>query len=411
VRICLDLSPAVHRRGGIGRYAGELAAALMVLADGEAPGDRAEDDRVEVIRPKDGAGERPQGAETYIAFYNDARSARLDPPFDRLPRIAIPAGNKPWRLAVMAAHWARRSQAIGFAGVDVFHGTDHLLPYLPGLGRVLSVHDLTFRLFPSTHTPLNRWFLRSMLPRFLRHAHAVVVDSASTRRDLLRFHPIDPGKVHTIPLGVARRFRPAPPDAIAAVRATYGLPDRFILSVGTLEPRKNLPVALAAYREIRARGLPHRLVLAGPRGWLGEGLENRLRELGLEGEVDFPGYVADADLPALYSAADAFAFPSLYEGFGLPPLEAMACGTPVIASEVSAIPEVVGDAGLLVRPDDVSAWAAAISRVVEAAEDGGLNLRSTMRAKGLARAAAFTWERTARATLAVYRLASDASRR
>jgi glycosyltransferase involved in cell wall biosynthesis len=188
------------------------------------------------------------------------------------------------------------------------------------------------------------------------------------------------------------------PDALARVRACYGLPERYVFCVGTIEPRKNLTTLLEAYQALRSRGFNFKLVIVDKKGWLYKGFFRRLRELGLEGEVVFPGFIPDEDLPALYSAAELFVFPSLYKGFGLPPLEAMACGTPVIASNASSLPEVVEEAGIMVEPRDVSGLTEAMRRVLT---DEGK--RREMREKGLRQAARFSWERTAQETLEVYR--------
>lgn len=369
MRIALDVSAAVHHRAGIGRYAQELAAALMALdTDHEL-----------------------------VAFFNQPDAARVDAPLDQLPAIPCPWASKPWRVRVLLAHLLRRPQDGLLPGVALFHGTDNLLPWLKRIRRVFTVHDLAFRFYPETHTPLNRWFLRLMLPRFLRHADAVIAVSESTRRDVVREYAIAESKVTVVREGVAPLFRPVSPAEQVDVRRRYQLPDRFILFVGTIEPRKNIVTLLQAYRALLDRDLGLRLVVVGAQGWLGTPLQTKLRALGLEDEVTFAGFVADEDLPAVYSAADLFVFPSLYEGFGLPVLEAMACGVPVITSNTSALPEVAGAAGLAVAPRDVAGLAEAMRHVL-AAEP----LRQELRARGLAQAARFSWERAAWETLAVY---------
>ena len=370
MRICLDISPAVHRRAGLGRYAQELTAALLAI-DTE---------------------------NEYVAFYNRPSEAQIDPPLDRLSHLTTNLPNKPWRMSVLLAQLARIPQDRLFPGVDLFHATDHLLPRLSRVRSVFTLHDLVFRFYPETHMPLNRWFLTLMMPHFLRAADMVIAVSECTKRDAMRLYGLDEAKIRVIYEGVDPRFRSADPETIEAVRARYGLPERFILSVGTIEPRKNLTTLLEAYRTLRDRGSDFKLVIVGRKGWLYEGFFRRLRELGLEGEVVFPGFVPDEDLPALYSAAELFVFPSLYEGFGLPPLEAMACGTPVVCSNAASLPEVVGNAAIMVDPYDVEGLAEAMHRVLADAD-----LREELREKGLARARQFTWERTARETVAVYR--------
>jgi glycosyltransferase involved in cell wall biosynthesis len=305
----------------------------------------------------------------------------------------------------MSSHLAGRSQDGLFPGIDLFHGTDHLLPRLKRVRGVLTVYDLTY-LLTDTHTTLNRRFLTLMMPRFLRAASAVIAISESTRRDMERHYPGSEHKTHVIYGGVAARFRPAPADEMVAVREKYRLPPRFILAVGTIEPRKNLVRLLEAYRGLLDRGVEIGLVIAGRKGWRYEDFFARLSDLHLIEKVTLLGPFPDADLPALYSAADVFAFPSLYEGFGLPVLEAMACGTPVVASNTSSIPEVAGGAGLLVAPHDAQALAEALERVLSDVE-----LRAAMRGKGFAQAQRFTWERTAQATLDLYRAVLAGKRR
>ena len=369
MNICLDLSAAVHQRAGIGRYAQELTVALTTLA--------------------------PE--HTYTAFFNRAAEARPDPAVAALPRLPVPWGDKPWRLRVMLAHLLHRPQDVLLPGVDLFHGADHLLPCLDRIPSVFTLYDLTYLAVRQAHTTLNRLYLTLMVPRFLQAARAIIVISESTQRDALNRYPGDANKFHVIYGGVSRKFCPAAPHAVAAVRQRYGLPEQFILAVGTIEPRKNYETLLVAYRALRERGQTVGLVIAGKKGWRSEAFFRQLHDLGLEDQVCLLGYVADVDLPALYTAAEVFAFPSLYEGFGLPALEAMACGTPVIASNTSSLPEIVGDAGLLVAPHDIAGLTTAIEAGLRDAA-----LRADLRARGLTQAGRFTWEATAQATLQVY---------
>lgn len=369
MRVCVDLSPAVHRRAGIGRYARDLATALLA-----------------------------EGVGDLVAFYNDA-SGRLtpEPPLDVLPRLTLRRATKPWRLTVALADALRRPQDALLPGVDLFHATDHLLPFLKGPRTVATLHDLAFLVDPTVHTRTNRWFLAAMVPRFLKRADAVIAVSECTARDARRLLGLDPARIAVVPSGVDARFRPPTGTEVAETRARLGLPDRYLLYVGTVEPRKNLPTLLRAYAALRRRGDSPRLVVAGRLGWLTDGFFKSLRELDLESDVIRLGYVADADLPALYGGAEAFAFPSRYEGFGFPVLEAMACGTPVVCSSASSLPEVAGDAALLHDPNDAAALADALARLVSDRE-----LRAELRARGLTQAARFTWSRAARETRAVY---------
>jgi glycosyltransferase involved in cell wall biosynthesis len=369
MKICVDVSPAVHGHAGIGRYTQELLAALLQV----------------------------DAANDYVAFYNQPATAHLTPPLDRLPRRTSRLPNKPWRAQVLLAHLTRWPQDRRFRGIDVFHATDNLLPHLTHLRSVFTLHDLAFHYYPETLSAANRRFLEAMMPHFLRAADRIIAVSESTRRDAVQRYGIDENRIRVVYEGVSARFRPAPGGAVAALAQKHNLPARFILALGTVEPRKNLVTLLEAYRLLKTRGLGLKLVVVGKVGWLAETTWQRLRALGLEGEVILPGFIPDEDLPALYSASALLAFPSLYEGFGLPVLEAMACGTPVVCSNASSLPEVAGHAAILVDPLDVAGWAAALGRVL--ADEG---LREEMRGSGMAQATRFSWERAARETLATY---------
>jgi glycosyltransferase involved in cell wall biosynthesis len=239
-----------------------------------------------------------------------------------------------------------------------------------------------------------------MMPRFLSAADMIIAVSECTKRDAMRLYGTPADKIHVVPEGVDARFkRVTHPGRLAHIRATYSLPERFVLCVGTIEPRKNLPVLFEALASRRERNLEMwDLAIVGKPGWLYEPTFRRVTELGLQDRVRFVGYVGDHDLPAIYSAASVLAMPSRYEGFGLPVLEAMACGTPVVCSNMSSLPEVAGGAALLVAPDDVQGWEEAITHVLN---DG--TLRAGMCERGLAQAARFTWEQAARQTSDLYR--------
>lgn len=285
--------------------------------------------------------------------------------------------------------------------VDLLHVQYTAPPFAP-CPVVATVHDLSFEHLPKTFKRRSRLQLRLTVRRTARAAAHVIAPSEFTRRDLVKSYGLDPARVSVIPLAAAPHFRPVEDAAeVGRVRALYGLGGDYILAVGSIQPRKNLARLVRAYADLRReRGksnLPQ-LVLVGRRAWLyGE----TLRAVGESGAADsiiLTGYVSEGDLPALYAGALCFAYPSFFEGFGLPPLEAMRCGTPVLAGDRTSLPEVVGDAGLLVDPFDTGALAHGLARLVD---DGAL--RAELRERGLDRARSFDWRHTARMTLEVYR--------
>jgi glycosyltransferase involved in cell wall biosynthesis len=370
VNIVIDVSPAVYHRAGIGRFAYELAKTLAT----EAPEHR------------------------YTAFYNQPPGATpsFDPGLDILPRRSVPWADKPWRLRVLLAHYVRRGQDALVGDADVFHATDHLLPYLHDAANVFSLHDLTF-LTTETHTTLNGLFLRLSMRRFLERADAIVVPSEATKTDALRYFRLPEAKLHVVPYGVDQRFFQVESDAVRSALQKYSLPDTFILSVGTIEPRKNLSRLLDAYLLLRAQGIAMPLVLVGRKGWRSQEFLKRLEAAQLGQDVQLLGFVDDFDLPALYAAATVFVYPSLYEGFGFPVLEAMASGTPVVCSNAASLPEVVGQAGLLVSPYDSDELSTAMLAVISKSD-----LRAALKEAGHQQAQQFNWSATARATLGVY---------
>lgn len=272
-------------------------------------------------------------------------------------------------------------------------------PFSAPCPLVTTIHDTVWRTMPETFPWKDRMVLDAFLPGTIRRAAAVTTGSEFARSEILRYYPQAAAKTQVVPYGVDAAFRPVDDEAAcAALRRKYDLPERFILSVGVLQPRKNVEGLIRAYAQLPSE-LRHEyaLVITGKRGWL---TDNLPRVAAGEG-VLFTGYVEDAELPALYSLATCFAYPSLYEGFGLPPLEAMACGTPVVTSTVASLPEVTGEAALLVDPTDTPALSAALARLLT--NDA---LCAELRAKGLLRAAQFTWAKSAAQLLGVLRQAA-----
>jgi glycosyltransferase involved in cell wall biosynthesis len=284
--------------------------------------------------------------------------------------------------------------------LDLVHDPTGVTPFMFGVGRtrtLVTIHDTIPWSFPGVSSRLDTWIYRYWLPLALPHVNGIITISETSKADIIHHLNIRQQKIQVVYRCVSQVYRPADANAIAEVRARYGLPENCILYVGSAEERKNLRRLLHAYARLVQNDSQRQLVIAGPHQPSTSPIGNVIQELDLGQRVTFTGYIRETDLPALYSAAEVFVFPSLYEGFGLPPLEAMACGTPVITSNASSLPEVVGDAALTVDPYDVDGLAAAIERAL-ADED----LRAELRRRGLERAARFTWERAARETLAVY---------
>ena len=280
-------------------------------------------------------------------------------------------------------------------GLDLVHAPTHYGTFVPGRCRnVITIHDVTPLLYPETHGRMQVYYHRFILPRVLDRADAVITISECSKRDILRCYGIAESKLHVVYNGVDARFAPG---LSRDSDFTKSLPARYILNIGTLEARKNLPRLIEAFALARKKGLTHPLVIGGVKGWRMSQLANIVEQCGVSQAVHFLGYVDDADIPALYANAEFFVYPSLYEGFGLPVLEAMGCGTPVITSNVSSLPEVAGDAALLIDPRDVQDLAEKLLQMAGCAE-----LRATLAEKGLAQAARFSWEKTARETLQVY---------
>jgi glycosyltransferase involved in cell wall biosynthesis len=288
--------------------------------------------------------------------------------------------------------------------LDLLHSLHYTRPLWLPCASVVTLHDMTFFLLPELHTRLRRWFFPPMVRYSARAAQALLAVSESTRQDALRLLQIPPARIHTTPLGVDPAYHPGYPLAQRqAVRQKYLLPERFLLYVGTVEPRKNLVGLLQAYaRLVSQAGSPPPLVIVGRLGWMVSAVFTEVETLGLKEKVQFTGYVAAEDLPVVFNLAELFVYPSFYEGFGLPPLEGLACGVPVITTAVSSMPEYIGQAGLLVPPGDIPALADAMQRLLADPE-----LRRRLAQAGPPQAAAFTWERTARLTLDVYRQVCD----
>ncbi len=386
--IVIDASPAVHHKAGLGRYAEELIAALV--HDRQRTGGRGEE---------------------YVAFYHDAAGATPSKVIQSLTCIATPQTPYPWRLRALMAQLLNLSQdalldqssaVLGapLGPAKLFHATEHLLPRFKRIKTAFTLHDLIFRFFPQHHLPRNRIFLNLAMPLFLKRADIIICVSEHTKRDAINSYGVPEGKMRVIHEGVHPRFRRVhDANTLWAVREKYRLPERFIMALGTVEPRKNLITLFDAFKALREQdtALADEVIVVGRQGWLHEATYRAVHERGLTGRVRFLGLVDDADLPAVLSLAQVLAFPSVYEGFGFPPLEAMACGTPVISSHASSLPEICGDAALLIPPLGVAEWVMALRRVLT-----DQPLQTDLRRRGPLRAAQFSWQKAAEQTAGVY---------
>ena len=358
MRIGLDASRAtVARRTGTENYARRLIEGLLTL----------------------GAGHH------FTLYFRDppppgmwTSGARVEPRVIPFPRL--------WTHARLSYELAVRRPR-----PDVLFVPAHVLPLVHPLPSVVTIHDLGYRHFPGAHPLGQRLYLDGSTRFSARAATRVIADSQATRADLTRFYGIPPDKITVVYPGRDESLRRVDPGP---VRARSGLAEDYVLHVGTLQPRKNLLRLMEAVSALRAQGQALHLVLAGRAGWLAEPILARARELA--GLVRVLDYVPDEDLAGLYTGARVFAFPSLYEGFGFPILEAMACGTPVVCANSSSLPEVAGDAALLVDPADVPALTQALARVL-----ADPALRATLVDRGSEQVARFSWDKAAGETLAV----------
>lgn len=368
MRIGIDATALPPQPVGAGNYMIQLIRALAALED----------------------------APDLVIFAHQHGAALISvPPNPRLSWVVLPDRSPAQRLVWEQAIFPKEVRA---AGVDLLHSLHYTRPFTLPCPSVVTFHDLTFFLFPHLHTRSKRLFFPNAMRFSARRAEALIAISENTRQDAIRLLGIPPAKIFTTPLAVTGDFRPvSDPAKLEPVRQKYKLPAHFILYVGVVEPRKNLPQLLRAYKNVVTAGCTLPLVIVGRFGWMYEEVLHLIDQLGLKERIQFTGYVPGEDLPIVYNLADIFVYPSLYEGFGLPPLEAMACGTPVITTAVSSMPEHVGDAGLLIPPQDEDALTQALLRLLK---DTGL--QNELAQKGPRQAAQFTWKRTAQQTLFVY---------
>jgi glycosyltransferase involved in cell wall biosynthesis len=368
LRVAVDATAVPARLTGAGVYTSRLLAALA----------RRDDVDLDVFAAPGSAG-------------------LLAGPGLRLHQVAAARSGRPARIA-----WSRLAagRAARAAGARVLHGVHYELPLrgTGGLAQVVTVHDLTVVTHAEWHEPSKVWYFRRAMRHAVAAAERVVCVSAATARDATRHLGVPPERIDVTPLGTD--LAPAPEAAVHDLRDRLGLTGPYLLGLGTLEPRKDLPTLVRAFAAL-AGELPHTLVLAGLAGWGSGALAEAVAASGVADRVLLPGYVPEADKAALFTGADLFVYPSRYEGFGLPVLEAMACGVPVLTTTGGSLPEVAGDAALLVDPGEPDLLAGAMARLL-----GDPAARARLARRGRARAAARTWERCAALTADAYRRAA-----
>lgn len=368
MRIGIDCTAIPAEPVGAGKYIIELVRALVSLDSG--------DEWVLFVQPK--------GRE----LIGLPASLRL--------QYILTAENRPaWRLL---GEQLVLPVLVKRAGVDLLHSPHYTRPFILPCASVITFHDMTFFLFPELHTRVKRLFFQNAIRLSASKADALIAVSESTRRDAIRLLGISPHKIYSTPLGVSERYRLISDEVVLEkARLRYKLPAKYLLYVGTIEPRKNLPLLIRSYYRFLDQGNALPLVVVGRKGWMFDDTFQLIEELGLKDKVFFAGYISEEDMPLVYNLAQAFVYPSLYEGFGLPPLEAMACGVPVITTAISAMRDHVAGAGILVPPNDEQALAQAIHMLIQDS-----SVREKLSIEGQTRAAQFTWKRTAQETLKAY---------
>ena len=381
-RVAIDARRLHGLRRGVGQYVSQLVRHLPSLAP-----------EVEFLlfvdRPLPGL-QIPEGC----------RQVLVGRPFTAESQSLSGLGSK-----IRSYHWMNYSvpNALKREQVDLFHATNFAMPARTSCPCVVTVHDLIYARAPGAFEPLYERYLKVTVPAAVRRARHVIVDSAATREDLLEFVAPDPARVSVVHLGVGDEYHVhEDTHELDCAREQLGLPRRFILHVGAIERRKRIEILLAAAAPLLNGGLVDEVVLAGEEGHGAGNVRRTAADLGIQDRVRYLGYVPQDSLPVLYSLARVLSLASVYEGFGMPVLEAMACGTPVVTSDVSSLPEVAGDAALMVTPDDALGLRQALERLLTDSE-----LRSEMVRRGLARVRGFSWGRAAAGHAAVYRQVLD----
>jgi len=369
-KIAIDYTPAYEQGGGIGRYVRDLVTALSLI----------------------------DNQSDYRLFVSGASKNTL------LDQVGHNFSWKPTRISPkwFARLWHRLKIPLPveqFTGrIDLYHATDFVLPpTLQSTKTLLTVHDLSFVRVPETASPSLKAYLDRVVPLSVKRADHILADSQATKDDLMELYGVTPEKITVLLTGVDKRFQPSNIGELT-MRSKYALSDRpYLFTIGTVQPRKNYARIIHSLAKLRAEGHDLDLVIAGGRGWLEDPIYQAIQETQMMDYVKLIGFADDEDIPTLYTQAKCVVFPSLYEGFGYPVLEGMACGTPVVTSNVSSLPEVAGDAALMVNPYDVDAITNAIRSIITDSE-----LRKTLTERGFEQIKQFTWEKSARQLHQIY---------
>ncbi len=361
-------------------------------------------DAIPLVANKTGVGHYTDALAEWLARTHHDHQYELVSPFDfHFPNGHQPPANLHKRFTpvhpLLRKWWlVGLPTLLRLSPFDLFHGTNYCIPVFAPCPTVVTIHDLSLYAQTTTHEANNVTRGKRRIPIMARRADMIIAPSEATKREIEHYLRIPAERIRVVYEAARPKMQPLPPADCAAVLQKHGIDRPYLLYTGTIEPRKNLLKLLRAYSEI-IHTTEHRLklVLCGGRGWLDNEIFDLVTALNLQEMVQFTGYVEDEDLPALYSACEVFVYPSLYEGFGLPPLEAMACGAPVVTSNTSSLPEVVGNAGVMVSPHEASELAQALVNLLNDPAQ-----RGHLRQAGLARAQLFSWERAAHETQAVY---------
>ncbi len=368
MRICIDIQPAVAQRAGVGRYTKNLVEHLGEFT----------------------------GTDALRLFYFDFRGRGLSfpapqaevHPFRRIPGRCIQQAWK--RMDWPPFEW--------FAGpADLYHFPNFTIPPVSSAARtIVTIHDMSFFRYPHFAEERNLRFLQSTIHKTVERADAILTDSRFSAREIAECLNVDPERIHAVHLGVSPECQRASPASIDSLRGNLGLERPYLLTVGTVEPRKNLDFLLQVFERLKA--FDGDLVIAGMCGWKYEAILRKIRSSALSHRIHYVEYIPDKDLPALYSGAELFLITSFYEGFGFPPLEAMACGTPVVSSSGGSLAEVLGNQAIVLDTFDIQAWTQAVEGVLS-----DTNLRQRLTSGGPGHARTYDWRETARQTWNVYR--------